>query len=794
MVRMPARVPMLDRKLLRDLWEMKGQSIAIAAVVAAGATMFVMYLSNFESLQRTRAVYYETARFADVFATLKRAPSSLEPRLAALPGVEVVATRVVADVTLDVPGMAEPATGRLISLPERGRPPLNDVYLRRGRWPDPSRPDEVLASEMFCEAHGFNPGDRVAAIINGRKRWLTIVGVALSPEYVYAIRPGEMVPDKRQFGIFWMGRRALASAFNLEGGFNDVSLALARGASMGEVIAGLDRLIEPYGGRGALPRSLQLSAWTLENELSQLQTFGFITPLIFFGVAAFILNVALARALALQRPQIAALKALGFTNRELAWHYIKWGLAIAGVGAIAGIGAGAWLGSGLTSLYNQFFRFPVLDYQLSAGVAVASLAVSLVVASLGAQSAVRRAVRIPPAEAMRPELPAGYRRSIFERSGGRFRLTLVTRMILRNLERQPLRTLTSIVGIAFAVAVLFVGLAFIDVMEMLIRQQFVIAMRQDATVSFVEPRSPRALYEVEHLPGVMDIEPMRSVPVRLRAGHRSRTVAIIGVPRSPELNRIVDRGGRAFSLPDEGLVLSRMLGEILDVEAGESLQVEVLEGAQPIRNVPIVAMVDDSMGLQAYMQIDAVRRLMRESGVITGAALTLDPAAVDQFYATVKTLPTVAGVALRAVTLQNFRETMAASMNMQIFFNVLFAGIIAFGVVYNSARVSLSERARELASLRVLGFTRAEISLILLGELAVLTVAALPVGGAIGYLLGLLIMAGFNNEVYRLTFTVAPATVAWSFLVVIAASVVSGLVVRRKLDRLDLVAVLKTRE
>jgi putative ABC transport system permease protein len=793
-VRMPARVPVLDRKLLRDLWEMKGQSMAIAAVIGAGATMFVMYLSNFESLQRTRAAYYETARFADVFAMLKRAPSSLEPRIAAIPGVEVAVTRVVADVTLDVPGMAEPATGRLISLPERGRPPLNDVYLRRGRWIDPARADEVLASEMFCEAHGFNPGDRVAAIINGRKRWLTIVGVALSPEYVYAIRPGEMVPDKRTFGIFWIGRRALASAFNMEGGFNDVSLALGRGASAADAIASLDRLIEPYGGRGALPQSLQLSAWTLENELRQLQTFGFITPLIFFGVAAFILNVALARALALQRPQIAALKALGFSNRELAWHYIKWGLAIAGVGAVGGVAAGAWLGSALTGLYNQFFRFPVLDYELSIGVAVASLVISLVVAALGAQSAVRRAVRIPPAEAMRPELPAGYRRSLLERPWRRFRLTLVTRMILRNLERQPGRTLVSVVGIAFAVAVLFVGLAFIDVMDELITQQFSVAMRQDATVNFVEPRSERAVHALEHLPGVMDLEPIRSVPVRLRAGHRSRTLAITGLPPTPHLNRVVDRGIRAQSLPDGGLVLSKMLGDILGVAPGQSLQVEVLEGEQPVRDVPVVALVDDSMGLQAYMQIDAVRRLMRESGVITGAALTLDPAAVHRFYATVKTLPTVAGVALREVTLRNFRETMAATMNMQIFFNVLFAGIIAFGVVYNSARVSLSERARELASLRVLGFTRGEISLILLGELAVLTVAALPLGAVIGYLLGELIMIGFNSEIYRLRFTVAPATVAWSFLVVILAAVVSGLVVRRKLDRLDLVAVLKTRE
>jgi putative ABC transport system permease protein len=248
------------------------------------------------------------------------------------------------------------------------------------------------------------------------------------------------------------------------------------------------------------------------------------------------------------------------------------------------------------------------------------------------------------------------------------------------------------------------------------------------------------------------------------------------------------------SLPPEGLVLSKLLAEILDIAPGQSLQVEVLEGNRPVREVPVASLVDDTMGLQAYMQIDALRRLMREDRVITAAAVTLDPASMDRFNATVKTIPAVAGVALRDAALQNFRETMAASMNMQIFFNVLFAGVIAFGVVYNSARVSLSERARELASLRVLGFTRAEISMILLGELSILTIAALPLGALIGYLLGELIMSVFKNEVYRLSFTVSPATTAWSFLVVITAALISGLAVRRRLDRLDLVAVLKTRE
>ncbi len=794
MVTMPARLSALNRKLVRELWAMKGQALAIAAVVAAGVTMFVTYLSNFDSLQRTRAAYYETARFADVFASVTRAPARLEERIAALPGVGVVATRVVADVTLDVPGMVEPATGRLISLPERGRPALNDVYLRRGRWIDPTRADEVLASEMFCEKHGLEPGDRVAAIINGRRRQLTIVGVALSPEYVYAIRPGEIFPDPRRFALFWIGRRGLAAAFDMEGGFNDVSLSLTAGASEPAVIADLDRLLAPYGGRGAIPRSQQPSAWMLENELAQLQTFGFLVPAIFLGVAAFILHVALTRALALQRSQIAVLKALGYANRELAWHYTAWALIIAATGAVAGVAAGAWLGSALIGIYNAFFRFPALAYHLSIDVAVQSVAFSLVVAAVGAQAAVRRAMRVPPAEAMRPESPARYRRSRFEPRWRPFRLAFATRMALRNVERQPVRALLSVFGIALAVAVLLVGLSFIDVMDTLIEEQFTFTMRQDATVTFAEPRSLRAVHDAAHLPGAMEVEPMRSVPVRLRSGPRSRSLALTGLPPASQLNRVVDRREGIVTLPADGLVLSRMLGRILAVTPGDTVQVEVLEGRRPIRDVAVAALVDDSMGLQAYIRIDAIGRLLREGPTVSGMVLTMDPKASDAFYDAVKLMPAVAGVAMREVMLRNFRNTMAETMNVSIAVNVMFAVVIAFGVVYNAARVALSERSRELASLRVLGFTRAEISLILLGELALLTALALPVGTIVGYGLGRLIVAGFNNEIYRMSFVVSASTVASACLTVIAAAAVSGLMVRRQLDRLDLIGVLKVRE
>ena len=501
----------LNKKLLRDLWKMKGQAFAIAMVVAAGVAMYVMYLSNFASLRHTQQAYYERQRFADVFASLKRAPQRVADDIANIPGVSAFETRTVASVTLDLPGVDEPATGRLVSIPAARRPTLNDLYLRKGRWIEPGRPDEVLASEGFVNANGFDPGDTVPAVINGRRRELTIVGVALSPEYIFTIRPGELVPDDRLFGVLWMDQQALASAFDMEGGFNDVVLGMAPGASEQEAIAQLDGIREPYGGLGAIPRALQISNWTLQNELNQLQSFGFMLPLIFLAVAAFVLNVALTRALALQRSQIAALKALGYSNVSLGWHYMKWALLIGAAGVVLGIGLGGYLGSAIGDLYNTFFRFPELLFSIPIDVIVGATLLTLGAAGFGAFSAVQRAVRIPPAEAMRPEPPARYRRSIVETLALARRLGTAGRMVLRNIGRRPLRAAVSVVGIGFAVAVLMVGFVFVDAMDRLIVTQFSVVERQDVTVNFVEPRSDAARHALARLPGVIAVEPVRSV-------------------------------------------------------------------------------------------------------------------------------------------------------------------------------------------------------------------------------------------------------------------------------------------
>ena len=784
----------IDRKLVRDILNMKGQVIAICAVIACGVATFVMSLSALEALSSTKDTYYDRYRFAQVFAGLKRAPDTLAARINEIPGVAHVQTRVVRDVLLDVPTLVEPAVGKLISIPEVPRVDLNALHLRAGRWVEPGRDSEVIASEGFAEAHGFVIGDHVTAIINGRKKQLQIVGLALSPEYVYTIRLGALVPDDKRYGIFWMGHRALASAFNMEGGFNDVSLTLSPGADEREVIDRLDDLIEPYGGFGAHGRRDQISNRFLSDEIKQLERMGTIVPSIFLSVAAFLLNVVLSRIIALQRDQIAALKAFGYSNFAVGLHYLKLVLLVVIVGVIVGSGVGVMLGLKITQIYTRFYKFPLLQFSLPPKVVVMALGISSIAGMAGTLNVIRRAVNLPPAEAMRPEPPANFRPTIFERLGFAHLLSQPARMILRHLERRPLKAFLSSFGMALAVSILMLGRFTADSLNYILDVQYGLQQRHDVGINFVEPTSLSGLYELQHLPGVLYAEPRRMTPVRFKHGHHERRTLIMGLTDRPQLNVLTDDQLKTVELPTEGLVINTKLAQLLDVKVGDLLTVEVLEGARPVREVAVAATMTEFLGTFAYMNLRALNHLLREGDAINEVFLSADENAVDNFYAELKETPRVSGITIKKVSIRSFRETVMENMLQMQMFNVIFACIIAFGVVYNTARIALSERGRELASLRVLGLTRGEISFILLGELAVLTAMAIPLGIGMGCALVAAVCTFLDTEMYRIPFVIAPATYGFSALVVIVAAILSGLIVRRRLDHLDLIAVLKTRE
>ena len=784
----------LNRKLARETWRMRAQLASIAMVVAAGVMTVVTLRGTYVSLESALERFYREYRFAHVFADLERAPESLARRIERLPGVGSVQTRVVRVVTLDVPGLDEPAIGQILSIPDQPEPTLNQVHIVRGRYIEPGRPDEILISESFTIANGLAPGDAIGAVINGRWRRLEIVGIAISPDFIGEMAPGSILPDDRRFAVIRMGRGALAAAANLEGAFNEVSVTLASGASEADVIGALDDLLEPYGGRGAFGRDRHLSHDAVMGELVQVEVMGTTIPAIFLGVAAFLLNVVLGRLVGTQRDLIGVLKAFGYPDAVVGRHYLAFALAAALIGAAAGTAVGVWFGGGLIGLYGKYFRLPDLAYEVSWGLVALAAAVSIGAAVAGALGAVRRAARMPPAEAMRPETPMRFRAGPLERLGLARWLSASTRMIIRNVERRPWRSLAAALGVAFSVALLVTSMFFYDAVEHMMDVQFDRIQREDLAVYFVSAQGRSALRDLAHVDGVTRVEAFRTVPVWLSHGHRRRSVAIMGLEPGGELRRVIDADRGAVGVPAGGVMLGETLAEALHVSVGDTLVVRSLEGKRVERRAPVTGLVNELFGIAAYMDYASLHAMLDEPPMISGALLAVDADRRTEASRHLQRLPSVAGVHSPAALRASFEAMMDENLFVSVTFLVVLAAILGVGVIYNGARIALAERGRELASLRVLGFSAREVTALLLGEQAAITMLAIPLGWVLGIGIGVAVLAQFEQERYRIPMVITEQTYIYSALIAILSAVLAGIAVRRRIYRLDLIEVLKTRE
>lgn len=784
----------LDRKLARDFRHNLGPVLAIALVIAAGLATMVTASSAMISLQETQQAYYERNRFADVFAHVRRAPAAVADRIAAIDGVARVEARVVQDALLDIPAMSEPVRGLIISWPADGQPSVNAVTVDRGRPPQPGRSDEVMVTASFAAAHGFALGDRISANIRGTRRDLQLVGIARSPEYIFAVAPGSFVPDDRLFGVFWMGQEAVAALADMQGAFNDVVVQLRRELSTMQAIDRVDAILAPYGGTGAFGRDDQTSHAFLDSELNELTVMATTIPPVFLAVAAFLLNLVVGRLIDTEREQIGLLKSFGYSNAAIGWHYTKFVLLIGLIGVAVGIAAGAYLGRLLTGLYTQFFDFPFLAYRLDLQVVALAVLASMGAALAGAALAVRRGVRIAPAVAMRPPPPAAYRKTLVDRLGLTWMMGTGGRMVVRSIVRRPLRAGLTSLGIAFSVALLISTLFMLDSLDRMLSLFFEDTQFQDVSVALVEARGEAVRYELAGLPGVLAVDLTRTVPVRLINRARQERVGVIGRDPDARLTRIMDDRGREVALPDQGLVLGNSLADDLGARVGDRVRMEVLDGRRPTLDVPVTLITREYVGTNAYMNRLALSRLMGDPPSANGADLRVDMSQVDALFDALRDRPMILAASRQEVGLQRFRELLDESIVVSVLFYVGFGSVIAIGVVYNAARIALAERGREMASMRVLGYRRREVAHLLIGELAVLVLVALPVGWLLGTGMARLLVTQFGSDLFRLPFLIEASTYAYASLVVVLASIVAAMIVVRRVRRLDLIAVLKTRE
>lgn len=784
----------LDRKLGRDLWRMKTQAFAIALVIAVGVLLQVMMGGLVNSLEQTRDAYYDRYRLADVFAPVKRAPEHMLGRIAEIDGVAAVEGRVIGGALIDIDDQAVPVQAQAASLPDFNTPRLNDIHLVEGRRIDPRQRDEILLLESFAHAHDLGPGDTLSATMNGTRRTFKIAGLAQSPEFIYSTAPGELVPDDARFAVIWLSEEALAAAYDVDGAFNEALVALDRGADEAFVLNAIDRLLEPYGSIGTYSLDDQYSNRFVSEEISGLKVSSSSVPPVFMAVAAFLLYIVISRMIEAERVQIGLLKAFGYSSIEVGSHYLKFILTIAIGGAVLGCILGILAGQSMAGYYQVYYKFPFLMFSIVPSDIITAIGVSVLAASAGGLFVLRKVFALTPAVAMRPPAPPDYSRSVGLSDAFKRWLDQPSRMVARRVIRHPLRTLIAISGIAAGMGLSVAMLGVMGGFDRTIDLTFSVIDRSDATVTFVEPFGDDTIYALQRQPGVIEVEPFRAVSVVMRNGSRNHRGAISGLIPEPRLSRAMTEKIEPIFIRSDGIILAEALANKLAIKPGEILSVEVREGRRPVLDIPVVGTSQSLLGAPAYMELETLNRVMNEPGRVSGAYLRLDDHDARLVYEELKDMPVVAGVSLRRDARDAFVKIMNSGAGAVRYIMALIAAIIAFGIVYNSARIAFAERAHDLASLRVIGFTRAEAAFVLLGELAVITLLALPLGGLIGLALAGAIAKGFSTDLYTIPAQVGADSFGLAALAILIASMFSGWLVKRDVDRLDLVSALKSRE
>ena len=784
----------IDRKLLRDFSRLWKQALAIALVLACGVAILLTGLGMYKSLSDTRDTYYERNRFADVFATVQRAPERLASELAAIDGVWSVETRTTGTAILDVPGSTVSVTGQILSLPAYGTPRLNVPRLKSGRFPNPSATDEVMVNDNFAKANGFQLGDFFYANLNGQKRQLTITGTAQSPEFIYTIGPGALMPDNATFGILWMPQPVVAAAFDTTGAFNDVALKLSKGTLEASVIDAVDRLLEPYGSLGAYGRELQTSHSFIDSEIKQLRNMATVLPPIFFGISAFLVSMVMGRIITLERSQIGLLKAVGYSNLEICLHYLMLAVLIAIAGIAFGWFTGAWLARQMALLYAEYFDFPFLIFSTSPWVYAVSGIAALLTTTLGAAQAAIKAARLAPAIAMQPPAPPQFKRSWIDRAMAAMRLSQPTIMILRSLIRWPVRSGLTLLGLALAVSTVVSPAFFSYSLDKMIDSAFYESARQDGILVMAHDMPESVLATAADFPAVLQTEGQQYHPVTFSNGNHAKRTVIQASRPATDLSRVIDKDGRQIAVPPGGVVLTERLAAHLHVGIGDMVDAKFLGGRQETHPLRVTNIIAQYLGLGAYMDLGYVNALLRQSPRISQINISLDETEVTALHKRLKDIPGLASIVMMTDTRRSFSDTIEQNIGAVNVIYTIIALLITIGVTYNGARIQLSERSRELASLRILGFTRSEVSYILIGETMLLSVLAQPLGWWIGTMIAASMFNTFSSDLYNMPLVMHPAIYAQASFIVLLASFGSVMLVRRNLDRQNLVSAMKVRE
>lgn len=789
----------LHRKLLRDIRDAAGLLLVVVAIIGIGTGSFVGLRTSYAILTASQADYYRQYRLADFWVDLKKAPLTAVDPIAAFSGVASLQTRVVFDVILDLRDEARPITGRLISTPTHGfAHTINGLHLLRGTGFTGRSDEEVILSDPFAEAHGLNPGDSIAMILNRKRQHFRVVGTAISPEYVYMVRgTGDLIPNPESFGVLYIPEQYAREAFDFDNACNQIVGRLVPGKQqqLPALFDRIERRLDPYGVIATTPRSLQASNRFLSDEIRGLGASAAIMPAIFLGVAALILNVLMTRLVERQRTVVGTLKALGHGNPAVVRHFLAFGVIVGLAGGLVGALIGNALATAMVEMYKGFFQFPSFLRHTYPGLLLTGVGISMVFAVGGSLKGARAALRLHPAEAMRQRPPERGGAIVLERLTWLWkRLGFRTQLALRNVFRNRGRTLTGVVSCALAAAIVFCSLALYDGMRYLIDFQFDHVMRSDVDLALRDETSRRSFYEARMLPAVRYVEPTFGLACQLRHGAHARRMGVIGLPRPHRLTVPVDADAQPIEIPLAGLVLTSKLAELLEVRVGDTLELTPIRGRRDTYDVPVAAVAKTYIGVGAYADLHYLSELVGEAAAINGLQMRVDPAHQADLFRAVKGLPNVQAITINAEARANLEDTFVRTSVVSLGLLILFAGMMAFGAILNASMVEISDRLREVSTLRVIGYDPSAVAAIFLRQNVIVCllgmVAAIPLSYAMLHGAAL----GYDSELFRMPVIIHARSVIGAAALMSLFIIVSQVFVYRRIRRLDWLEGVKVKE
>ncbi|MDH3719324.1 MAG: FtsX-like permease family protein, partial [Planctomycetota bacterium] len=761
--------------------------------------MFVYMRSTFYNLNTAKSQYYAQGRMADFWIDVKKAPLAELSEVSNLTGVTEIRSRIQFFATVDLPHVAKPLNGLVLSLPDHRKSLINDIHLISGSYFTDQRDNEVIVNDAFARRRGIQPGDWIHLILNNRRQELFVVGTAISCEFVYSLGPGAFVPDPEHFGVFYLKRTYAEEVFDFDGAANQVVGRLAPEIRdrPEEFLRRAEQLLDPFGVIGKIGRKDQASHRFLSDEIRGLGVFATYMPAIFLAVAALVLNVLISRLTEQQRTVIGTLKAIGYSNRAIFFHYLKFGMAVGLIGGLVGCIAGYFMAWWVTDLYTNYFEFPELTNRFYPLIYLLAISISLLFALAGSVFGARQAVRLQPAEAMRPKPPQAGRAVWLERLTWLWqRFSFGWRMVVRLIIRHRLRTSVGIFAAAMGSGLLTCGFMLSAAMVFLVDFQYSQIIRSDFDLSLADEQSEAALDEARRLPGVDYAEPLLYVAGTFRYGPYQRKGAVTAIRQGAQLTVPHDARGRAISVPDVGLVMSRKLAELLHVSVGDMITFEPTRGLQRPQQVPIARIAEGYLGMSVYADIEFMSRLIGEELAVNAVQLKTNPApaAMAALYRDLKHLPTLQAVNERADVIRNLDANYIEVQNIFIGLLTLFAGVIFFGSILTASIIGLAERQREVATLQVLGHTEWQIGGLFLRESVLVNLTGATIGLPLGYLLTTLLAWYYDTELFRFPVIWSNGIIAKTLLLAMSFTLLAHLIVQRNVSRTNWVEALNVKE